>query len=135
MFSQRGETGVQAEREIVLIVDDEESIRKVTSSMVKKLGYRPCPAASGSEAVEQLSELGEQVRMALVDLTMPGMDGYETCRRLVQIRPGLPVILTSGYPREDMDRSLDETPAAGFCQKPFLVQSLKDVMEQVSCGS
>jgi CheY-like chemotaxis protein len=135
MFSQRGETEAQAEREIVLIVDDEESIRKVTSSMVKKLGYRPCPAASGPEAVEQLSELGEQVRIALVDLTMPGMDGYETCRRLVQIQPQLPVILTSGYPQENMEMPFEQTPAAGFCQKPFLVQSLKDVMAQVTCGS
>lgn len=81
----------------VLLVEDEEMVRKIAAAMLRKLGYTVLAAADGVDAVDLFRQHAGSVRFVLCDLTMPRMDGWETLGALRAISPGLPVILVSGF--------------------------------------
>ncbi|MFN7957134.1 MAG: response regulator [Holophagaceae bacterium] len=81
---------------LVLLVDDEQSILEVTAKALERLGFQVETAADGKEAVERFSTRPSAFRLALVDLTMPRMDGRECFKALRALRPDLPVVLCSG---------------------------------------
>lgn len=76
----------------VLLVDDDDRVRRATSRLLERLGHRVIPAASGPEALAVTAAFD----LAVVDITMPGMDGPTTLLRLRERRPGLPGILVTG---------------------------------------
>ena len=81
----------------VLLVEDQDMVRKMAELMLKRLGYQVFAASCGAEAVELLRENPDRVSFVITDLTMPGMDGWETLTALRKIRPHIPVILVSGH--------------------------------------
>jgi putative two-component system response regulator len=101
----------------VLVVDDDETTRAVTQALVEALGLQPEPARDGIEALAKL-KLG--VHLVLLDVVMPGMDGYEVCRR-IRLEPlgrDVPVIMvTSMSSRDDRVRAV-EAGANDFIAKP-----------------
>ncbi len=103
---------------LVLVVDDEDTVRHVASRLLGFLGFESVAAANGREAVELFPTLGE-VRFVFLDLTMPHMDGQETLRELRRLRPDLRVLIMSGFSTQEVadrfagDRHID------FIQKPF----------------
>jgi signal transduction histidine kinase len=80
----------------VLLVDDEALVRMATAEMVRDLGHHVEEAAGGAEALARL-EGGLAVDAVITDYMMPGMDGGALSRRIAEIRPGLPVLLITGY--------------------------------------
>jgi two-component system cell cycle sensor histidine kinase/response regulator CckA len=80
----------------VLLVEDQPAVRQVTSRMLSSLGYEVVEAGDGIEALLQL-ERGAAPALLVSDVTMPGMLGPELARRAVDRRPGLPVLLITGY--------------------------------------
>jgi len=80
----------------VLVVDDEAPIRAVTCKILEKLGFVPVPAEDGLKGLEKLREQPDGYALAVVDLMMPGMDGYKLIRELRSLAPSLPVIVASG---------------------------------------
>jgi signal transduction histidine kinase/CheY-like chemotaxis protein len=82
----------------VLLVDDESSIVRVTSRMLERLGYRVSAFESAPRAIEALEASPDDYQVVVSDLTMPEMTGFDLAERIRQIRPGIPILLTSGHP-------------------------------------
>jgi PAS domain S-box-containing protein len=116
---------------IVLVVDDEEVVRKVAARMLNRLGYEAWSATSGAEAVTRFAEAAAEISAVLLDLTMPGMNGLETLRRLKALRRDVPVILSSGYTEIDAKRRFEGEDLAGFIQKPYTSAQLADKLTRV----
>ncbi|MDB6114201.1 MAG: sensor hybrid histidine kinase [Lacunisphaera sp.] len=111
-------------RGTVLVIDDEGAIRAVAAAVLEAHGATVLEAANGDEALTVLREHGGKISLVLLDMTMPGIGGEETLRRmrLANFRPA--VIMMSGYSEaETMQRSAS-LGAIGFVQKPFELQAL-----------
>jgi len=115
----------------ILLVDDQEAVRNVSQAMLEHLGYKVLTAGGGAEAVELYREREAEIGCVITDLSMPGQDGWETLRALRQIRPGLPVILASGYDEgQAMARSHQDAPQA-FLHKPYQMAELRDALQKM----
>lgn len=110
---------------LALVVDDEPLIRRATARLLVGLGFEVAVAADGVEALERFRERAGEVRVVVLDVTMPRLDGWATLEALRALRPGLPVILASGYDEARvMSGDHPERPQA-FLQKPFDVADLE----------
>jgi two-component system, cell cycle sensor histidine kinase and response regulator CckA len=81
----------------VFFIDDEAELRTIAELMLASLGFRVIKAAHGLEAVEIFRARKDEISLVILDLTMPGMNGWETLEALRTLRPDVPVILASGY--------------------------------------
>lgn len=114
----------------ILLVDDEDGVRRVTAAMLAHLGFEVLEAAGGAEALEVYRLHQGGIRCVVCDLTMPRMNGWETLAALQRLSPGLPVILASGYGGDEvLAEPRLERPAA-FLAKPFGIQQLADAIGQ-----
>ncbi len=112
---------------LVLLVDDEEAVRGLARRVLERGGYRVLEAESGENALTLLKQHPASVRAVVLDLTMPGLGGEATLQQLRQIRPDLPVIVSSGYVPEE------EGTMAGvpFLAKPYRPSELVDAVKAV----
>ena len=108
----------------ILMIDDEEMILDVGRSMLERLGYVVVAAKGGRQAAEHLMRLGGQVDLVILDLVMPEMDGGKTFDCLREIRPDLPVLLSSGYSMDGAAAEIMKRGCNGFIQKPFNLSEL-----------
>lgn len=115
----------------VLVVDDEEMVRRTVGEMLKQHGYAVIRAASGHEATDIFREKAGDISLVLLDLTMPGMSGVETLQRLQGIRPNVKVILTSGYNEVEAIQRFAGKGLAGFIQKPYTARQLAERVKTV----
>jgi signal transduction histidine kinase len=103
----------------VLVVDDDPGVRRVASRLLESFGLTVREAESGEAAVQMLADSAPRAFDAiLLDLTMPGMDGPEAFERIQALRPGMPVVMMSGYHEDELRPGLDAR-ISGFIQKPF----------------
>jgi two-component system, cell cycle sensor histidine kinase and response regulator CckA len=122
-------------RGLVLAVDDHRMLRNLVLSMLKHTGYEAIGAADGAEALEIFRRRRDEICCVLCDLSMPGMNGWETLAALRQIRQDIPVILCSGYDEACvMAGQRDERPQA-FLGKPFDPAALKTALEKALAGT
>jgi PAS domain S-box-containing protein len=118
----------------VLVIDDQDSVRKVARAMLERLGYQVLSARDGAEGLEVFQENTGAVQAVISDLSMPRMNGWETLTALRALRPELPVILASGY---DETRAMPEAQAEqpqAFLAKPFGLKTLKQTLENILGG-
>ncbi len=115
----------------VLLVEDQDLVRRMTRLMLRQLGFEVLSAADGKGAVEIFREESDRIRLVLCDLSMPGMDGWETLAALRRIRPDLPAILTSGYDRSQALAGAHAEQPQAFLQKPYQRAALKGAIERV----
>jgi two-component system, cell cycle sensor histidine kinase and response regulator CckA len=109
----------------VLLVEDEEMVRNMTEALLTRLGFTVLATKDGVEAVEVFRQHQDEIRCVLCDLTMPRMDGWETLTALRALRPGIPVVLASGYDEAKvMEGEHAELPQV-FLHKPFRMAELK----------
>jgi PAS domain S-box-containing protein len=120
---------------LVLVMDDDDMVRHVASSMLVHLGYEPIPTCDGSEALDRARALlaeGKQLSAAMLDLTVrSGAGGRETVRPLQQLVPGLPIIAASGY---SDDPVMAEPALFGFSaslRKPFRLNELSELLARL----
>jgi CheY-like chemotaxis protein len=111
----------------ILVVDDEEAIRKVMKLGLVKLGYDPGFAANGKEALEILTK--EKFPLILMDIRMPGIDGIELCNRIKERSPEAVIYAFSGLVTEDEFYELEEMGFDGILCKPFTFKVLKRTIE------
>ena len=107
----------------ILIIDDDESVRAVTRRALEKAGFEVHTASEGREGLRML-EKNDDVRLVILDLTMPHMGGEEVFRRIRRLRPQVPVILTSGYSEQELSSRFAGKGLAEFMQKPVRLQVL-----------
>ena len=86
----------------ILVVDDDEIMREMMEQMLSAAGYVVCACCNGTEAVAAIT--GEHYDLAVVDMVMPGDDGFSTVEKLTRAQPGIGIIAVSGG-----DRSFDGT--------------------------
>jgi PAS domain S-box-containing protein len=116
--------------EVVLVVDDEESLRAFIRDALESFGYRVLEAKDGIEAIEVFKRDGDSVGLVLLDMQMPGLGGRQTFRRLQEMNADLRVVLMSGHGREsEIDQCLAEGVLA-FLEKPCRVQELTRVVRE-----
>jgi len=108
----------------VLVIDDEPSVRDVARAILEKVGFEVLVAASGREGLERFRAGADRIVAVLLDMTMPDLAGEEVFAELRSIRPGVPVILSSGYNEQDATRRFAPAGLAGFIQKPYLPADL-----------
>jgi CheY-like chemotaxis protein len=125
---------VQASIGTVLVVDDDDGVRTVATLSLERAGFRVVSARDGEECLALMRNSGSEFNAVLLDMTMPKMSGAQTCRLIAQMRPELPIVLTSGYTEPDAEGRFDIRDVAGFLQKPFtpatLVKMVQDAVRQ-----
>jgi PAS domain S-box-containing protein len=110
----------------VLVVDDEEMVRDLCRAIVEQVGFQALTAADGREALEIFHDHAAEIVCVILDLTMPWMDGVAAFRELRRIRPEVKVILASGYNEQEATQRFAGQGLAGFIQKPYRLQDLRD---------
>src|SRR5690606_37526207 len=104
--------------QVVLVVDDEEDLRKVARQWLTQHGYRVICAKDGEAALAQLKAADDRVDLVLTDLAMPGMGGERLVTLLRRRNPALRIIVMSGRDPEP-SAAQPAMRAAGFLRKPF----------------
>lgn len=117
--------------ETILIVDDEPEIREMGSQLLTALGYGTIVAEDGEVACRIFRERGEEIRLVLLDIIMPKMGGRETFHNLRRLRPGVPVLLSSGYSVEGLAQKILDEGANGFIQKPYGLPDLARMIRAI----
>jgi PAS domain S-box-containing protein len=115
----------------VLVVDDEEMVRNLARSALERSGYEVETACDGLSAVECFAARPHAFDAVLLDLTMPVMSGHEAMDRILSIRAGIPVILSSGYSEAEALRGFTGLGPADFLQKPYTPSGLTHKVRQV----
>ncbi|MGO9139169.1 MAG: PAS domain S-box protein, partial [Syntrophales bacterium] len=109
--------------EHILVVDDVEGQRLLASAMLDSLGYKVSSVASGEEAIEFVRN--KPVDLLLLDMIMdPGMDGLDTYRSILAIRPKQKAIIVSGYSETDRVKAAQSLGAGTYVRKPYVMEKL-----------
>jgi PAS domain S-box-containing protein len=119
--------------EKILIADDEPELLKLLETVLKDLGYSVISARNGIEAVENATD---DVRLIILDMIMPEMDGVAALRAIRQKTPNVKVLVSSGYTSPEKAPALEALGIDGFVQKPFevvkLAATVRDVLDGVT---
>jgi CheY-like chemotaxis protein len=119
----------------VLIVEDEVDTRAGLREILERAGYAPAEAADGPEGLAQAENL--RPHAILLDVRMPGLDGYEVCRRLKAnptTKP-IPVIFLTAVQDDTLNRLAYEAGAMACILKPFRLEALVTVIQAAIAGS
>jgi CheY-like chemotaxis protein len=115
----------------VLIVEDEELVMEVNSGLLRRLGHRVLEARTGREALRIADSHEGNIDVVLLDIVLPDMGGGELYSRLMKARPGLKVVVCSGYALDGPARVVLDAGADDFLQKPFSMASLSDALQKL----
>ena len=114
----------------ILVVDDEEMVRKLACVALQSQGYEVLEAKDGKDAIGVLARAGPLPSLVLLDLTMPRIGGEELVPILNRDYPGLNIIVTSGYAEENVRPVFPPGAVAGFLQKPYTAAALTEKVEE-----
>lgn len=118
-------------RPLIVLVEDEELIRRLLSRVLETAGYEVVVAADGLAALHQFEAHAGDVALLLTDLVMPGMNGLELSRAARDLQPDLPVLCMSGYSEETLRERGSEEDEVAFIEKPFAPGELTDLVEEL----
>jgi PAS domain S-box-containing protein len=107
----------------VLLVEDEDSVRALAREFLTLFGYEVVETSSGEEALGVFEKVKETIDVVVTDLIMPGMGGVDLAKRLVVIKPGLKVLLVSGYARDTLEDLEFKSEGFAFLQKPYTMEA------------
>jgi signal transduction histidine kinase/ActR/RegA family two-component response regulator len=121
--------------ETILLVEDEDAVRKLGSVCLEKLGYTVLEAGNGAEAIKLARRHAGPIHLLMTDMVMPGMNGSELAQRLKEFRPDLRVVCMSGYTDTTILHRDVLKSGAAFLQKPFspdmLARRVREVLDEV----
>ena len=112
----------------VLLVDDEELIRRFASTLLTRLGYTVDVATGGAEAIDLYEREGASIDVVILDISMPGMSGLEVCAKILEMNPKAHIILSSGYAEGLANGASAKTGAAAVLSKPYKVPELARIV-------
>ncbi len=115
----------------VLLVEDEDSLRRVAQEFLTLTGYTVLPAATGAEALRLAGQHREPIHLLVTDMVMPGMSGRELANQLIRLRPDVKILYISGYTYEEVLPSDKTAPEGTFLQKPFALDALAQKMQDL----
>ena len=114
----------------VLVVDDDKAVRKLSAAFAQRLGFQVIEAADGEAALRLFEKQADQIACVLLDLTMPRMDGVTAFQEMKRLCPDVKVILCSGYSEQDASQRFAAQGLAGFIQKPYRLEELREAMKR-----
>lgn len=127
--AQEGEKGEPASAPpLVLLVEDEDLVRRSLEHALTGQGLRVLAAREGQEALRLFRRHQESIALLVSDIVMPGMGGRELARRLLELRPGLPVLFLTGYRQEQTEGPLSE---GRVFYKPFNASTLREAIQSL----
>jgi PAS domain S-box-containing protein len=129
-----GIQSVNAGRGVILVVDDEYAVRQLVTAALERRGYAVLLAENGLEAVKIFQERAAEITGVLLDMAMPVMSGEEAFRRIRDIRPDVPVLVTSGYSELATREHFGDSDRISFIQKPYTVQQLTEKITALAPG-
>ena len=118
----------------VLLVDDETMVLEVGKAILQRLGHHVYTAMSGEEALDLLTAHQADIGCVVLDLTMPGMDGRETFKRMLELVPDLPVIVASGLAADQIKGQFSDPLPRAVIQKPYQVADLSATIQSILGG-
>jgi CheY-like chemotaxis protein len=116
--------------EAVLVVEDEESVRRLLVQVLRTRGYQVLEACDGEAALALFAERGNAIQLVLTDVIMPKMSGTDLARRLLGLRPDLPMVLMSGYPDDHLSGAGGLPAGLRFLRKPLLPEALATAVRE-----
>ncbi len=117
--------------ETILLVDDEQIIVDLETKALKNLGYHVISTTDSLKALEIFQTLREKINLVITDQTMPNMTGDELARKLLSIRPDIPIILCTGFSQIMTEKKAKKIGIREFLKKPFLIKNLAASIRQV----
>ncbi len=115
----------------LLIVEDDGSIMNVSKKLLERIGYRVLTAKTGRDALRVSGGFKEKIDLAILDAVLPDMAGREIYQHLVETRPGLKVLVCSGYSIDGPAEDILKAGAQGFIQKPFSFRELNRRVQEI----
>jgi len=110
--------------ELVLVIDDEDMVRDAMADVLTETGLQVIKAENGPAGIQLFRERIKEIKLVLLDLSMPGMNGEEVFYKLRAINASVPVLLVSGYSEQEVMDQFVNKGLAGFIQKPYTIDSL-----------
>lgn len=120
----RMEKTLQGGTERVLLVDDEESIISMEKQILERLGYRVTPFAGSLEALEAFKAAPEGFDLVITDMAMPKMSGDKLAAELIKIRPGIPILICTGFNEAMTEDKIKSLGIKGLLLKPMMMKDL-----------
>lgn len=117
--------------EIILFVDDVDTMRRIGQVFLEKLGYGVLLAADAEETLKIYRENAERISLVILDMTIPKMTGRETLKEILKINPSAKVLLASGFTNEGSARELIAAGAKGFMEKPYTLGPLSTLIRKI----
>src|SRR4051794_30296477 len=108
----------------VLIIDDEDVVRRAARATLEHFGYTVFEASDGRDGADLFSRLHDRISVVLLDLTMPRMDGHEVWRYIRRVRPDMKIVVSSGFDEAEAMRQFSESTGLEFIQKPYTASAL-----------
>ncbi len=119
---------------VVLLVEDEDSVRRAAGTMLRRSGYEVLEASNGADAITLVMSHRGPIDVLLTDMVMPGIDGAELARRIAAQRPGIGLVLMSGYSEAATVRRWEIPKGAVLLEKPFGTEALRRAIAEVPRG-
>ncbi len=130
---------VRGGTETILLAEDHEGVREMAGAMLARLGYQVLLAADGEEAVRILEEHRDRVALVLLDVVLPKLNGPEAYQRICALKPGVPVVLTTGYAAEAPQIEGIAEKGVAILQKPYcpddLARTVREVLDHARLGA
>jgi DNA-binding response OmpR family regulator len=121
------------EKEMILLVEDEEILSELLKLVFEEDGYRVVTASDGEEAVEIFRQKKNEIGIVLTDMGLPILGGWEMFEKLRGIDPNVKVILASGFVDAEMKNEVMKKGAKDFIQKPYvpaaILKRIRDVLD------
>jgi signal transduction histidine kinase/ActR/RegA family two-component response regulator len=120
---------------LVLVADDEAAVLRAARRILEGAGFRVVTAGDGQEALELYQRYGREVRLVVLDMTMPHLDGEACFLALRELDPAAKIVLTSGYSEQEVLAHFVGKGLAGFVQKPYNADQLLGKIRDILQGS
>jgi CheY-like chemotaxis protein len=117
--------------EMILLVDDEETLLDIGRNMLSRSGYKVVTAKNGERAIEIYAAEKDDIDLIILDINMPGMGGHKCLKNLLEIDPEAKIIIATGYPAAGKVKEALESSAAEFIGKPFRLTEMLEKVRRV----
>ena len=125
------EASIQGGTEHILLVDDEKAIIEMEQSILERLGYKVTSRSCSVEALEAFRTAPDKFDMVITDMSMPNMSGAKLSTELAKIRPGIPVLLCTGFSETMSEEKAASLGIKGFLFKPVVMKDLAHKIREV----